>query len=264
MEFAMLARLSLASGCVLALCLQSPGLADEGQFGALDFSRLSQPQEQFFWRRLKSLALEEAALTYCGQSDDFETRTKQGIQSCVTAAALNKAESFLQSELKAELSAFREDKRACNAKLPATSGWLGIDLTPAGKDTLAGKDTPAPQAGALVAGAIDGSPAARADLKAGDVITSVNAEAIANPQALSAKIRALAPGTTVQLGVLRNGAGRTVGVKLGAMAFDKQGRVAFDMPSLVASSKDDLKSVSDQVTEMCRKCKTTIWAIFCH
>jgi serine protease Do len=115
-----------------------------------------------------------------------------------------------------------------------------------------------------VTGALNDSPAAAADLKAGDVITTVNGETIAGPKELSAKIRGLAPGATVQLGVLRNGAGRTVTVKLGAMAFDRQGRIALDMPALIESSKQDLKSVSDQVTEMCQKCKTSIWAMFCH
>ena len=255
----MLARRSLASGCLLLLCLQSPGRADDAQFGNLDFTRLSQPQEQAFWQRLKSLAIEEAAITYCGRPDDFETLAKQGIQSCVTAEALNKADAFFKSELKAELSEFRESKRACNEKPDRLSGWLGIDLTPA-KDLAA----PSGVAGARIAGAIDGSPAAGVDLKAGDVITAVNHEAVADAKALSARIRALAPGTTVQLDVSRDGAGRTMGVKLAAMAFDRQGRVALDMPALVASSKQDLKSVSDQVTDMCRKCKTTIWAVFCH
>jgi hypothetical protein len=92
----------------------------------------------------------------------------------------------------------------------------------------------------------------------------VDGENVADPKELSVKIRALAPGTNIQLGILRNGAGRTVSVKLGAMAFDRQGKIAFDMPALIQSSKEDLKSVSDEVTEMCRKCKTTIWAVFCH
>jgi S1-C subfamily serine protease len=59
----------------------------------------------------------------------------------------------------------------------------------------------------------------------------VNGENIAGPKELSAKIRVIAPGTTVQLGVLRDGADHSVSVKLGAMAFDRQGKIAFDMPT---------------------------------
>src|ERR1700683_5296410 len=97
----MLARLAAASGWILTLFLTSTAIADDGPFGDLDFSRLSKPQEQFFWKRLKSLAAEEAVISYCGQPDDFEQRAKQGIQACVTSEAMNKAESFFESELKA-------------------------------------------------------------------------------------------------------------------------------------------------------------------
>jgi predicted metalloprotease with PDZ domain len=192
---------------------------------------------------------------------DFELRAKQGIRSCVTADALNKAQSFFESEMRGTLSSFRERKIACNAIPEAKSGWLGIYLSSVGKG---GSNSPGVGSGALVADALDDSPAAAADLKPGDVITSVNGENIAGPKELSAKIRVIAPGTTVQLGVLRDGAGHSVSVKLGAMAFDRQGKIALDMPALIASSKQDLKSVSDQVIEMCQKCKTSIWAMFCH
>jgi hypothetical protein len=255
-------RLQKASGCILALLLSSPGQADDGPSGDLDFSRLSKPQEQFFWKRLTDLAVEEAVLTYCGQSDDFEQRVKQGIRSCVTSEALNKAESFFESELKATKDSLSERRASCHGKPEATSGWLGVDIGPAAKDVASSPGGAG--SGALVTGALHDSPAAAADLRAGDVITAVNGENIAGPKELSAKIRSLAPGATVQLGVLRDGAGRTVTVKLGAMAFDRQGRIALDMPALIESSKQDLKSVSDQVIEMCQKCKTSIWAMFCH
>ena len=247
----------------MALLLGSHGLADDGPFGDLDFSRLSKPQEQFFWNRLKSLAEEEAVLAYCAEPDDFEQRAKQGIRSCVTSEALNKAESFFKSQVKATKDSLGERQASCRGKPEATGGWLGVDISPAGEDAVDSSGSHA-RSGVLVAAAFDGSPAAAADLRAGDVITALDGETIAGPKELSAKIRALAPGAEVQLDVLRNGAGRTVTVKLGAMAFDRQGRIALDMPALIESSKRDLKSVSDQVTEMCQKCKTSIWAVFCH
>ena len=122
------ARLSISSGAILALFLLSSGHADNSQFGDLDFTRLTKPQEQFLWKRLKSLAFEEAVITYCGQPDDFEMRTKQGIQSCVTADALNKADSFYRSELKMNLDDIKERKAACNAKPDSVRGWLGVTL----------------------------------------------------------------------------------------------------------------------------------------
>ncbi len=250
----MLAR--LLTGLMVAFCLTAPARADDSAYGNLDFSRLTKPQEQFFWSRLKSLAVEEAVLTHCGQADDFAERAKQGIHACVTAEALAKAETFFKSEMKSADSMLRERGAACRAKPEANRGWLGVEIKAVDKEAGA--------KGALVTGAVAGAPAATADLKAGDVITAVNGEAIVGPKELSAKIRSLAPGATADLGVLRDGAGRTVSVTLGAMAFDAQGRAALDMPTLIASSRQDLKSVADEVTDMCQKCKSSIWAVFCR
>ena len=251
------ARLPRASRWILALCLSAPALADEGPYGNLDFSRLSKPQEEFFWKRLQGLADEEAVISYCGQPDDFQQEAKQGIRSCVTSEALTKAESFFKSEFKAAVTTLRDRKASCAAKPAATRGWLGVEIKPVDRAGAEG-------AGALVANALENSPAASADLKAGDVITTVNGENIAGAKELTAKIRALAPGVMVQLGVLRDGSARTVSVKLGAMAFDPDGRIALDMPALIVSSKQDLKYVADEVTKMCRQCKTSIWAMFCR
>jgi hypothetical protein len=74
----------------------------------------------------------------------------------------------------------------------------------------------------------------------------------------------MAPGATVALGLLRDGAGRTASVKLGGMAFDASGRAALDMPGLIASSREDLAKVAAEVTDMCGKCKSSVWAMFCR
>jgi hypothetical protein len=245
-------RTGLSAGVILAALLGLPAAADEGGYGTLDFSKLTKTQADFFWTRLKSLAVEEAVLGYCGQTDDFETEAKQGIRACVTEEALNKAEAFFKTEGKAADDALHKRKASCRGKPKADRGWLGVELEPAGDK------------GALVTGAVDGSPAASADLKAGDVITAVNGGAIAGPKELSTKIRGFSPGSTVALGVSRADAARTVNIKLGAMAFDADGHTALDIPAMVAASKQDLKSVADEVTSMCQKCKTSIWAVFCR
>lgn len=238
-------------GLLILLALTLPAQAEEAATGRLDFSRLTQPQEEFFWRRLKSLAIEEAVLAHCGQADDFAERARAGIRACVTPAALAKAEAFFRTEMRTAEASLKARGAACKGRPAATRGWLGVELGSAG-------------GGAEIAGTIADSPAASADLKAGDVITAVNGAAIAGPKELSARIRALAPGAEAKLAVKRDGATREVNVKLGANAFDADGRVALDMPSLIAESRDDLKRVADQVTDMCVKCTTTIWAAFCR
>ena len=93
---------------------------------------------------------------------------------------------------------------------------------------------------------------------------AANGGAIAGSKDPSGRIRSLSPGATVRLGVQRGGAGLTVSVTLGAMAFDFQGRAALDMPALVALSKQDLATESDEVIDMCSNCRWSIWAIFCR
>ncbi len=68
---------ALVLAALLALLSTVAVRADEGSYGSLDFSRMTPEQSDFFWKRLRSLAVEEAVLTYCGQPDDFAQRPKR-------------------------------------------------------------------------------------------------------------------------------------------------------------------------------------------
>jgi hypothetical protein len=247
---------------LLTLCCLSPGRADDSQYGSLDFARMTKEQEQFFWNRLDLLAFEEAIITYCGQSDDFEKSAQRGIQACVTEDALTKADSFFKNKLNAQLKRLGEQKFGCKTKAAGSSvhGWLGVEVQPVGKDAVGGNVA----SGALVARALAGSPAEAAGVKTGDVITSVDGVDIADPKDLVRRVAKDAPQATAQLGILRNGAAQSIGVKLGAVALDSQGRVAVDGPALISSSKADLDHVSTEVAGMCQRCKSSIWAVFCR
>jgi serine protease Do len=97
-----------------------------------------------------------------------------------------------------------------------TRGWLGIQIQPVTAeiaDNLGFKSTK----GALVAQPQSDSPAAKAGIKSGDIIISLNGDAVENPRTLSRKIAAAAPGTPVKLGVLRQGNEETVQVTLGEL-----------------------------------------------
>src|SRR3954468_8673624 len=104
-----------------------------------------------------------------------------------------------------------------------TRGYLGAQIQPLSKD-LAGSLGLSSQAGALVASAQDGTPAAKAGLKAGDVITAVNREPVANARELSRKIAGLKPGTRIELGYVRDGKPQTASVELGVLPNDKAAR----------------------------------------
>ena len=95
-----------------------------------------------------------------------------------------------------------------------TRGWLGVQIQPITKDiadSLGLKEA----RGALVADPQAGSPAAKAGIKASDAIVAVDGKPVKDPHDLAEKIGAMAPGTEVKLGIVRDHDRRTVSLKLG-------------------------------------------------
>jgi serine protease Do len=83
-------------------------------------------------------------------------------------------------------------------------GFLGVsvqDISPALAESFGLKN----RAGALVAEVTPGSPAAKAGIKEGDVITRVDGKEVADANRLTLAVTAVAPGTKVDLEVLREG-----------------------------------------------------------
>jgi serine protease Do len=104
-----------------------------------------------------------------------------------------------------------------------TRGWIGVQIQPVTGDIADSLGLKNAQ-GALVAEPQSGSPAEKAGIKAGDVITSVNGEAVKDARTLARKISAMAPGTTVKLGLYRNGKQETVTLTLGELPKERQAR----------------------------------------
>jgi serine protease Do len=71
--------------------------------------------------------------------------------------------------------------------------------------------------GALVGDVSAGSPAEKAGLKSGDVITQFNGQPIQDASQLKLRVAESAPGSTAQLGVNRNGESKTFDVILGSV-----------------------------------------------
>jgi serine protease Do len=69
----------------------------------------------------------------------------------------------------------------------------------------------------LVAETQPDGPAAKAGIVPGDVLVAVDAQPIADGADLAAKIGSMAPGTTVKIGIFRNGNEHTVSVTLGEL-----------------------------------------------
>ena len=104
-----------------------------------------------------------------------------------------------------------------------TRGWIGVQIQPVTAeiaDSLGLKNA----RGALVAEPQSDSPAQKAGIKAGDVIVSVNGETVADARNLARRISAMAPGTSVKLGVIRGGKEDTLTLTLGELPKERQAR----------------------------------------
>ena len=116
-------------------------------------------------------------------------------------------------------------------------GWIGVQIQPV-SDEMTDSLGVANTKGALVADAVKGAPAAEAGVKAGDVITAVNGEAIDGPKELARKIAGLGPQAKVEITVMRGGAAKTIGLTLGTLPGEKQAKA--EKP---ASEKTSLASL---------------------
>jgi serine protease Do len=97
-----------------------------------------------------------------------------------------------------------------------TRSYIGVQVQPVTQD-IADSLGLKQARGALVDEPQADSPAAKAGLKAGDVITAVNGKAIKDSRELARTISETAPGTTVKLDVARGGADKTIDVTLAQM-----------------------------------------------
>jgi putative serine protease PepD len=69
--------------------------------------------------------------------------------------------------------------------------------------------------GAVISSVVGGSPASKAGLKAGDVVTAIDGTAITNADDLTAQVAAHRPNDTVTVTVTRDGSSRDIKVTLG-------------------------------------------------
>ena len=97
-----------------------------------------------------------------------------------------------------------------------TRGWLGVQIQPvtAGIANSLGLKK---AEGALVAEPQAGSPAAKAGVESGDVITAVNGMPVKDARELARTIGMMAPNSKVKLDIVRRGQEKTVSLMLGEM-----------------------------------------------
>jgi serine protease Do len=100
-------------------------------------------------------------------------------------------------------------------------GWLGVVIQNV-TDDIADSIGLAEAKGAMVTKVAEDGPAAKQDLKAGDVIVAVNGDKIEDSRDLARKIAELHPNTDVKLSIIRYGDKHEVDVKLGTFPSGKK------------------------------------------
>jgi Do/DeqQ family serine protease len=111
----------------------------------------------------------------------------------------------------------------------AEHAYLGVQmttLTPDVKQEINGNPN-APiniseEKGVLVLKVMEGSPAAKAGMRAGDVVLRVNGQEVATADDLQRMVEALQVGSSLQLDLKRNGKDQSVAVQAGAYPVDQQ------------------------------------------
>ena len=117
-----------------------------------------------------------------------------------------------------------------------TRGWIGVQIQPVTTEIAESLGMKRSE-GALVAEPQVGSPAAKAGILSGDVITEVNGQTIKDARELAKKIGAMVPGNTAKLTVLRKGEVKTISLALAELP---QERAASATSSDVAPNGSDV------------------------
>lgn len=114
-------------------------------------------------------------------------------------------------------------------------GWLGVQIQPVTDDIAEslGLDE---ASGAIVTEPQDDSPADKAGIRSGDVITAIDGEKVKNPRELARKVADYSPESEVAVTIWRDGDSEDVDVTLGEL---KNERVA----SLRGPGKSDMRSL---------------------
>ncbi len=95
-----------------------------------------------------------------------------------------------------------------------TRGYLGVMIQDINEEVARAMKAPSAK-GAVVTQVVPGSPADKAGLRAGDLVTQINGKAVENTSALRKSIGRNAPGSKITLTVLREGKSSELTVTLG-------------------------------------------------
>ena len=111
-----------------------------------------------------------------------------------------------------------------------TRGWLGVAIQSISPEMLNAFQLDDAN-GALVSGIVTDAPADKAGLQQGDVIVGFHGSKVDDSSALPGLVAVVAPGTTVEVEIIRDGERMTIPVTLGELEDDDAARIASLEPS---------------------------------
>jgi len=120
-----------------------------------------------------------------------------------------------------------------------TRGWIGVQIQPVTQDIADSLGLKKAE-GALVAEPQANSPAQKAGIVAGDVITAVDGVPVKDARDLAKRIGSKAPKSTVKLTVLRQGSEKSVDLTLGELPTQREARATPDESDNGAAEIDKL------------------------
>jgi serine protease Do len=97
-----------------------------------------------------------------------------------------------------------------------TRGYIGVEAQQV-TQTMAKAMNLGQDSGALIAGVQNDTPASKAGLQPGDVITEVNGQTVKNPRDLAVDVAAVQPGDEAKLQVVHDGQSKAVSLKVGQL-----------------------------------------------
>ena len=96
-------------------------------------------------------------------------------------------------------------------------GWLGVEVQSVSPDLVEGLGLNKPVYGVLVAESEPDSPAAKAGIAPGDVITSIAGQPASDDRDLIRRVSDMPPGKSIELGLVRQNEQKNINVTLGEL-----------------------------------------------